>query len=135
MSDVRVHLPVLGPDAAPGAPAASPAPADASAEPGAVRRRHPAWIKATLPSKPAFFETRAMVKELNLHTVCESASCPNIGECWTRKALTIMIMGDICTRSCRFCDVTTGRPLPLGADQPRPRGRVRGRTSLRGPGR
>jgi lipoic acid synthetase len=106
----RVHLPVVGqaPGSAPG-PAAEPAP----------RRRHPAWIRATLPSKPAYFELRAMIKELALHTVCESASCPNIGECWTRRALTIMILGDICTRSCRFCDVTTGRPLPPDPDEPR----------------
>src|SRR5882757_3160753 len=83
------------------------------------RRRHPEWIRAQLPTKPAFFELRAMVKELQLHTVCESASCPNIGECWTRRALTIMILGDICTRSCRFCDVTTGRPLPPDPDEPR----------------
>ena len=102
----RVHLPVV---------TATPA-AEAPAPP---RRRHPEWIKAQLPTKPAYFETRRMVKELGLNTVCESASCPNIGECWTRKALTIMIMGDICTRSCRFCDVTTGRPLPLDADEPR----------------
>jgi len=110
MSDVesRLHLPVLGQSPAP-APAAEPAP----------RRRHPEWIRATLPNKPAYFELRAMVKELNLHTVCESASCPNIGECWTRRALTIMILGDICTRSCRFCDVTTGRPLPADPDEPR----------------
>jgi lipoyl synthase len=99
----RVHLPVLQ--------GAEPAPA--------TRRRHPEWIRATLPSKPAYFELRAMVKELQLHTVCESASCPNIGECWTRRALTIMILGDICTRSCRFCDVTTGRPLPPDPDEPR----------------
>ncbi|HEY4182657.1 MAG TPA: lipoyl synthase [Kofleriaceae bacterium] len=101
-SPPRLHLPVV-----------------TEGEAAPPRRRHPEWIKATLPTKPAFFETRAMVKELNLNTVCESASCPNIGECWTRKALTIMIMGDICTRSCRFCDVTTGRPLPLDADEPR----------------
>jgi lipoic acid synthetase len=85
----------------------------------APRRRHPEWIRAQLPSKPEYFELRAMVKELALHTVCESASCPNIGECWTRRALTIMILGDICTRSCRFCDVTTGRPLPPDPDEPR----------------
>jgi lipoic acid synthetase len=60
-----------------------------------------------------------MVRELKLNTVCESASCPNIGECWTRRARTIMILGDICTRSCRFCDVTTGRPLPADPDEPR----------------
>jgi len=104
MSDAesRLHLPLVG-------DAPQPAP----------RRRHPEWIRATLPTKPAYFELRAMVKELALHTVCESASCPNIGECWTRRALTIMILGDICTRSCRFCDVTTGRPLPPDPDEPR----------------
>ena len=74
----RVHLPVV----------------DGAAPP---RRRHPEWIRATLPTKPAYFELRALVRELGLHTVCESASCPNIGECWTRSALTIMILGDICT--------------------------------------
>jgi lipoyl synthase len=103
----RVHLPVV--DGAAGA----------AVSPDAPRRRHPDWIRAQLPTKPAFFELRAMVKELQLHTVCESASCPNIGECWTRRALTIMILGDICTRSCRFCDVTTGRPLPPDPDEPR----------------
>jgi lipoic acid synthetase len=97
----RVHLPVVDGQAA------------------TPRRRHPEWIRAQLPTKPAFFELRQMVRELELHTVCESASCPNIGECWTRRALTIMILGDICTRSCRFCDVTTGRPLPADPDEPR----------------
>ncbi|MEO7730691.1 MAG: lipoyl synthase, partial [Kofleriaceae bacterium] len=80
--------------------------------------------------KPAYFELRAMVKELQLNTVCESASCPNIGECWTRRALTIMILGDICTRSCRFCDVTTGRPLPADPDEPRRVAEMLGRLSL-----
>ncbi|MEO8553020.1 MAG: lipoyl synthase [Kofleriaceae bacterium] len=111
----RLHLPVIASQAEP---------------PAEPRRRHPAWIKATLPTKPAFFELRGMVKELNLHTVCESASCPNIGECWTRKALTIMILGDICTRSCRFCDVTTGRPLPADPDEPRRVAEMLGRLGL-----
>src|SRR5262245_18016024 len=102
----RVHLPVVS----------SSAPAETAP---AVKRRHPEWIRVQLPTKPTFFEVRAMVKELQLHTVCESASCPNIGECWSRRALTIMILGDICTRSCRFCDVTTGRPLPPDPDEPR----------------
>ena len=84
----------------------------------APRRRHPPWIKAQLPSKPSFFELRKLVHDLKLNTVCESASCPNIGECWTRRSLTIMILGDICTRSCRFCDVTTGRPLPPDPEEP-----------------
>jgi len=112
----RVHLPVID--------GAAPTSGTES------RRRHPAWIKATLPTKPAFFELRRMVKELQLHTVCESASCPNIGECWTRKALTIMILGDICTRSCRFCDVTTGRPLPVDPDEPRRVAEMLGRLGL-----
>ncbi len=85
----------------------------------AQRTRHPAWIRAQLPSKPSFFELRNRVHELKLNTVCESASCPNIGECWTRRALTIMILGDICTRSCRFCDVATGKPQPPDPDEPR----------------
>ncbi len=120
MSDTRVHLPVVGqPVVGQDPPEAAP-----------VRRRHPEWIRATLPTKPAYFELRAMVKELQLHTVCESASCPNIGECWTRRALTIMILGDICTRSCRFCDVTTGRPLPPDPDEPRRVAEMLSRLSL-----
>jgi lipoyl synthase len=117
MADIesRVHLPVVGQSPADTAP---------------PRRRHPPWIRATLPTKPAYFELRAMVKELELHTVCESASCPNIGECWTRRALTIMILGDICTRSCRFCDVTTGRPLPPDPDEPRRVAEMLGRLQL-----
>ena len=125
MSEPRVHLPVVGQDAPAAAPASAP---DAATAP--PRRRHPEWIRATLPTKPAYFELRAMVKELALHTVCESASCPNIGECWTRRALTIMILGDICTRSCRFCDVTTGRPLPPDPDEPRRVAEMLGRLGL-----
>jgi len=93
-------------------------------------RRHPPWIRAQLPTKPSFFALRQMVREARLNTVCESASCPNIGECWTRRALTIMILGDICTRSCRFCDVTTGRPLPADPDEPRRVADVLSRLSL-----
>ena len=100
----RLHLPVLG--ATPEAPEAP-------------RRRLPPWIKAKLPTGEAFFELRELVHEERLHTVCESASCPNIGECWNRKALTIMILGGICTRSCQFCDVPTGKPEPVDHDEPR----------------
>jgi len=71
-----------------------------------------------MPSGKTFFDLRARVRELGLHTVCESASCPNIGECWNRKSLTIMILGGICTRSCQFCDVPTGRPAPPDPDEP-----------------
>src|SRR5688500_13266792 len=83
------------------------------------KRRHPDWIRTRMPSGQTYFDVRRMVHELKLNTVCESASCPNIGECWSRRALTIMILGDICTRSCRFCDVATGRPLPPDPDEPR----------------
>lgn len=82
------------------------------------KRRHPDWIRVQMPTKPAYFELKKRVEDLQLHTVCASASCPNIGECWSRRALTIMILGDICTRSCRFCDVATGRPLPVDAEEP-----------------
>jgi lipoic acid synthetase len=82
-------------------------------------RRHPPWIKARMPSGDNYMDVRALVRDLELHTVCESASCPNIGECWDHRALTIMILGDICTRSCQFCDVRTGRPLPPDDDEPR----------------
>jgi len=96
----------------------------------AVRRRHPEWIRVVLPTKRTYFDVRAMVQELELNTVCESASCPNIGECWSRRSLTIMILGDICTRSCRFCDVATGRPLPPDADEPRRVGEMLSRLDL-----
>src|SRR5246127_1079865 len=81
--------------------------------------RHPPWIKARMPSGENYMDMRALVHGLGLHTVCESASCPNIGECWNHRALTIMILGGICTRSCQFCDVPTGRPEPPDADEPR----------------
>jgi len=88
-------------------------------EGGARAPRHPAWIKARMPSGENYMDVRALVHGLELHTVCESASCPNIGECWNHRALTIMILGGICTRSCQFCDVPTGRPLPPDLDEPR----------------
>ena len=71
------------------------------------------------PSSPRFYEIKRILREHNLHTVCEEASCPNIGECFGKGTATFMIMGDICTRRCPFCDVGHGRPLPLDADEPR----------------
>lgn len=122
-----VHLPILGQSAPP--PAGG---VEAVAEPQATPRpRHPAWIKAKLPSGKTFFEVRELVHSQRLHTVCESASCPNIGECWDRRALTIMILGNICTRSCQFCDVPTGRPLPPDPDEPRRVAYALGQLSLR----
>lgn len=84
----------------------------------AERPKHPPWIRAKLPSGKAFFDLRQRVHALGLNTVCESASCPNLGECWSAKSLTIMILGGLCTRSCKFCDVPTGKPLPPDPDEP-----------------
>lgn len=84
----------------------------------ADRPHHPPWIRARLPSGKTFFDLRQRVRALGLNTVCESASCPNLGECWSAKSLTIMILGGLCTRSCKFCDVPTGRPLPPDPDEP-----------------
>jgi lipoyl synthase len=78
----------------------------------------PDWIRMKMPRGEVFFDLKQRVAELGLHTVCESASCPNIGECWNRQSLTIMILGGVCTRSCQFCDVPTGRPLPPDPDEP-----------------
>lgn len=80
--------------------------------------RKPEWIKTRLPGFGHFKEVRSILKELHLHTVCESALCPNLGECWGEKSATIMIMGDICTRNCRFCSVKKGKPLPLDPEEP-----------------
>jgi lipoyl synthase len=84
----------------------------------APRPRLPAWLKVPLPTGERFFEVRDLVRRMGLHTVCQSANCPNIGECWNRRALTVMILGEVCTRSCRFCDVPNGRPLPPDPDEP-----------------
>src|SRR3954465_960269 len=78
----------------------------------------PPWIRMKMPAGDVFFDLKKRGAELGLHTVCESASCPNIGECWNRQSLTIMILGGVCTRSCQFCDVPTGRPEPPDPDEP-----------------
>jgi len=83
-----------------------------------VTRRHPEWIKVRAPSGEAFFETRRLVKELRLHTVCEEAHCPNVGECWHHKTATFMLLGDVCTRNCSFCAVTHGRPMAVDPEEP-----------------
>ena len=80
--------------------------------------RKPAWIRVRAPSSPRFLEIKAILREHRLHTVCEEASCPNIGECFGKGTATFMIMGDICTRRCPFCDVGHGRPLPLDPEEP-----------------
>jgi lipoic acid synthetase len=80
--------------------------------------RKPEWIRVRAASSPRFNEIKKILREHNLHTVCEEASCPNIGECFSKGTATFMIMGDICTRRCPFCDVGHGRPLPLDTEEP-----------------
>lgn len=78
----------------------------------------PDWIRVKAPNSPAYFETVELMRSQKLHTVCEEAACPNIGECWALKHATFMILGDTCTRSCRFCNVKTGRPDLLDPHEP-----------------
>ena len=80
--------------------------------------RKPDWIRVRAASSPRFQEIKRILREHKLHTVCEEASCPNIGECFGKGTATFMIMGDVCTRRCPFCDVGHGRPLPLDPDEP-----------------
>jgi lipoic acid synthetase len=81
--------------------------------------RKPPWLKVKLPAGEGYATTLRVARERNLHTVCEDAMCPNIAECWGRKTATFMILGDLCTRSCGFCAVKTGRPTELDLDEPR----------------
>jgi lipoic acid synthetase len=80
--------------------------------------RKPDWIRVKAPGSREYLATRAIVREHNLHTVCEEAACPNIGECWSHRHATMMIMGDTCTRACAFCNVKTGLPGALDVDEP-----------------
>src|ERR1041384_7744043 len=82
------------------------------------RPRLPEWLRLKLPTTDTFAHTRALLDELKLHTVCESAKCPNHWECWSKGTATFMIAGDRCTRACGFCAVTTAKPLALEADEP-----------------
>ena len=87
-------------------------------DPTLHQERKPVWIKVRLPSNPVFFSTKAMISDLRLHTVCESAQCPNRWECWSGGTATMMIAGDRCTRACGFCAVDTAKPFPLEHDEP-----------------
>src|SRR5947207_1634821 len=79
----------------------------------------PSWLKAKIPSGKNYHSLKSLLNELNLHTVCEEARCPNIGDCWDRGTATIMILGDTCTRSCGFCAVKTGRPPLTDWEEPK----------------
>ena len=81
-------------------------------------QRKPEWIRVKITNSSIYNETKEIVKNNNLHTVCEEAGCPNISECWSKKHATFMIMGDTCTRACAFCNVKTGLPNPLDQDEP-----------------
>jgi lipoyl synthase len=81
--------------------------------------RKPPWLKMKMPGGPEYARLLALVKQRNLHTVCQSAKCPNMGECWAAGTATLMILGDVCTRSCGFCHIATGRPPTLDEDEPR----------------
>ena len=86
--------------------------------PDAPRERLAPWLKKRLPRGSEVSDVKKLMDDLDLHTVCQSARCPNLNECWSRSAATFMIMGDICTRTCRFCTVPKGTPLPLDQDEP-----------------
>jgi lipoyl synthase len=83
-----------------------------------ARQRKPDWIRVRAPVSEGYHETRRLMRELNLNTVCEEAACPNIGECWTKKHATVMILGDVCTRACAFCNVKTGMPRAVDPMEP-----------------
>ncbi len=100
-----LSLPIIQPE-----PVAPPAPA---------RARKPDWLRVKLPIGPDYAAVRKLVDEHKLHTICESGNCPNMGECWGAGTATFMILGNVCTRSCSFCAVATGRPSELDLDEPR----------------
>jgi lipoic acid synthetase len=81
-------------------------------------QRKPPWLRVKLPAGETFFELKRLVRQHRLHTVCEEAMCPNIGECWNQRSATFMLLGDTCTRSCGFCAVKTGRPEAIDAQEP-----------------
>ena len=88
------------------------------ADPNRTIPRKPAWIRVKAPTSPVYAETRKLMRDNKLHTVCEEAACPNIGECWAQKHATMMILGDTCTRACTFCNIKTGLPNLLDPHEP-----------------
>lgn len=91
---------------------------NANRQDAAVRPRLPQWLKVAMPGGPGYLELKRLMRGQQLHTVCEEAHCPNIGECWERGTATFMILGDLCTRRCHYCAVTTGRPQGLDLQEP-----------------
>jgi len=93
--------------------------------------RRPEWLRVKAPVSAAYAETRSLMRDLNLVTVCEEAACPNIGECWAQKHATMMILGSVCTRACAFCNVATGRPDLLDPQEPKNVGKAVAKLGLR----
>ncbi|MEQ1497128.1 MAG: lipoyl synthase [Novosphingobium sp.] len=91
---------------------------DLASAPKSERQRKPDWIRVKAPTSQGYGETRKLMRDLGLNTVCEEAACPNIGECWTKKHATVMILGDVCTRACAFCNVKTGMPRAVDPLEP-----------------
>jgi len=91
---------------------------DLSSAPRPERQRKPDWIRVKAPVSKGYHQTRELMRDLRLNTVCEEAACPNIGECWTKKHATVMILGDVCTRACAFCNVKTGMPRKVDLFEP-----------------
>ena len=96
-----------------------------------VERRFPEWLRVRMPGGPTYLELRQQLRSSELHTVCEEAHCPNIGECWERRSATFMVLGDVCTRACRYCAVTSGRPTGLDLEEPARLARTVARLGLR----
>ena len=96
-----------------------------------ISRKKPQWLRARLPGGDGYAALRSIIDDHQLHTVCESAKCPNMGECWDHGTATIMILGDVCTRSCGFCHIDTGRPPTLDLEEPRRVGEAVGLMRLR----
>ncbi|MBX5493599.1 MAG: lipoyl synthase, partial [Chloroflexi bacterium] len=90
----------------------------AVAPPPVVRGPRPDWLRVRFPGGPNYLRLQRLMRELALHTVCEEARCPNIGECWEQGTATFLLLGDICTRACGFCSVTTGRPPAVDPAEP-----------------
>ena len=87
-------------------------------KPDNISPKKPSWLKVKAPQGKIFDQTKGLLDDLNITTVCEEASCPNIGNCWSKKHATMMIMGEICTRACSFCNVATGKPNKLDLSEP-----------------
>lgn len=100
-------------------------------DPTLHQSKKPDWIKVRLPSNPVFFSTKGLISDLRLHTVCESAQCPNRWDCWSGGTATFMIAGDRCTRACGFCAVDTAKPFPLEPDEPQRVAEAVGRLGLK----